>query len=166
MSNIVKIKNVLSNTTEWICIFLVAILTILSVVSVFLRYILNVVFVQTEELITFLFVVTCFLGSVSVMNKGEHVSVSLIQSKVSPKFQKIIMCFQFFLIIAINGILIYASIKWIHTNIGYTTPGMKIPYWTVYVFLPISCGLSGIVAFLKLIIMLKTSYTSENTIEV
>lgn len=151
MKYIESIKKALAKGTEWVCVFMVALLTILSIVSVVLRYIFNIVFIQTEELITFLFVATCFLGAVSVMYKKEHVGVALIQAKMPKKVQKVMVVLQYIIIIAVNFLLIYCSYKWIRTNIGYTTPGLRIPYWTVYIVLPISCLLSAIVAILQLI---------------
>lgn len=151
MKYIESIKKALAKGTEWVCVALVALLTILSILSVVLRYVFNIVFIQTEELITFLFVATCFLGGVSVMYKKEHVSVALIQSKMPPKVQKVMVIFQYIIIVAVNCLLIYCSFRWIRTNIGYTTPGLRVPYWTVYIIVPISCFLSAIVAALQLV---------------
>ena len=130
---------------------LVALLTILSIGAVFLRYCFGIVFIQTEELITFLFIATVFLGSVTVMYQKEHVSVTLLQMKAPPALQKLMRIFQYIIIIAVNALIFYASILWIATNMNFLTPGLRIPYWIIYVVVPISCILSGIIAFIDLV---------------
>lgn len=145
------LKEKIATVMEWICMALVALLTILSVCAVFLRYCFGIVFIQTEELITFLFIATVFLGSVTVMYKKEHVSVSLLQMKAPHVLQRLMRVFQYIVIIAVNALIFYASILWIGTNMNFLTPGLRIPYWIIYVVVPISCVLSGIIALIDLV---------------
>lgn len=145
------LKEKIATLMEWICMGLVALLTILSICAVFMRYCFGIVFIQTEELITFLFIATVFLGSVTVMYKKEHVSVTLLQMKAPPALEKLMRIFQYIVIIAVNALIFYASILWIATNMNFLTPGLRIPYWIIYVVVPISCMLSGIIAFIDLV---------------
>lgn len=149
-----KIKLFIAKTTEWICMTLVAVLTLSTIISVFLRYVLGRTFIQQEELSTFLFVAAVFLGTATVMHEREHVSVTILQSAMPPTVQKIMMIFQYIVIILVQILLVYASKVWISTNMDFLTPGLRIPYWTIYSLLPISCILSAIVAVIDLIGML------------
>lgn len=64
-----KIKDILARAMETICVVLIMALTILSIGAVFLRYAFDITFIQNEELITFLFTGTVFLGIVPVLQK-------------------------------------------------------------------------------------------------
>ena len=55
------------------------------------------------------------------------------------------------MMIAIQIVLLYASNKWISTNKSFPTPGLRIPYWTVYIMLPISCFFNMIIQIIDLI---------------
>jgi len=138
---------------EWIGVVLVALLTVLSIIAVILRYFFEIVFIQTEELITFLFIATVFLGSVVVMYHKEHVSVTLFQMYMPRPIQKLMRVFQYIVMIAVNILLLYASAKWIMTNMNFLTPGLRIPYWCIYAVVPISCTLTSVVAIIDLIEM-------------
>ena len=83
MKTLEKIKQVISDTMLLICAVLVAACTLLAAAAVILRYFFNIVFIQTEELITFLFIAIVFLGIVPVIQRKEHVAVALIQNMMS-----------------------------------------------------------------------------------
>lgn len=148
------IQKFIYKAMEWVGIVLVALLTILSICSVILRYCFNTVFIQTEELITFLFIATVFLGSAVVMYKKEHVSVTLLQMYMPRFVQKIMSIFQYVLMIAVNILLVYASSKWIVTNMNFLTPGLRIPYWVIYIVVPVGCVLSSVIAAIDLLKMI------------
>ena len=151
MTTLNKIKDVIAKVFEWICVVLITLLTILSVVSVVLRYVFGITFIQQEELITFLFVIATFLGTIVVMNQKSHVSVALLQMNMPIPVQKAMEIFKYIVMIAIQVVLLYASQKWIATNQSFLTPGLRILYWTVYIMLPISCFFSMIIQIIDLI---------------
>ena len=130
-------------------------------VSVILRYAQNIVFIQAEELITFLFVASVFLGTVTVIQKNEHVNVTQIQNNIYGPARKALIIFQYIAIIAVQVIFVYASYYWISTNLTFKTPGLRIPFWTVYWVVPFSAALSGIVALIDLIETILTPASAE-----
>lgn len=155
------VKNALSRSVEWVCVVLILALTILSIISVIMRYALNIVFIQTEELITFLFVASVFLGTVTVMQKKEHVNVTQIQNNVSGWARKALVIFQYIVVIAVQIIFVYASYHWISTNISFKTPGLRIPFWTIYWVVPFSAVLSAVIAVIDLIETILTPTSAE-----
>ena len=156
-----KIKDVLTKAMEAICIFLISALTILSIVAVFLRYAFDVTFIQNEELITFLFVASVFLGIVPVLQKKEHVNVTQIQNNLSGMARKCLIIFQYVVIIAVQLIFIYASYYWISTNLSFKTPGLRIPYWVVYWVVPFSALLSGVIGVIDLVEVILTPASAK-----
>lgn len=163
MTTLNNIKSFIAKTMEWICVVLAALLTISTIIAVFCRYALGRTFIQQEELSTFLFVAIVFLGTPKVMNAREHVSVSIVQMNMPPAVQKFMTVIQYIVIIAVQVLLVRASVVWISTNMDFLTPGLRIPYWTIYSVLPIGCILSAIVAAIDLIGMLLPSGKKEES---
>lgn len=156
-----KLKFFLASTMEWVSVFLIVLLTALSIITVILRYCFDTVFIQAEELITFLFVGVVFLGLAPVIYKKEHVSVSLIQNAFHGWTRKLLIMVQSIVVIGIQVLLIYASYYWISTNLDFRTPGLKIPFWTVYWVVPFSSLLTGIIAAIDLIETICTPVSAE-----
>lgn len=156
MALLENVKKYIAKAMEWICVVLVFVLTVLTVFAVIMRYVFHRTYIQQEELITFLFVFTVFFATVPVMNAKEHVSIALIENRVPPVPRKIMKIFQYVVIIVVQCLLLYASKKWIETNMNFPTPGLRIPYWTVYISLPLSCALNCVVALIDLIGIVRT----------
>ena len=151
MKTLEKIKQVISDTMLLICAVLVAACTLLAAAAVILRYFFNIVFIQTEELITFLFIAIVFPGIVPVIQRKEHVAVALIQNMMSGYARKALIIFQYAVIIVVQVVFLYASYYWIRTNSNFLTPGLRIPYQTIYMLVPVSSFLSGVIAVIDLI---------------
>ena len=156
-----RIKHFLAASMEWGCVILIALLTILSIISVVLRYCFDIVFIQAEELITFLFVGSVFLGLIPVIYKKEHINVALIQNALHGHARKALIAIQHVVIIVIQALFIYASYYWISTNLTFLTPGLKIPFWTVYWVVPFCSLLSGSIAAIDLIEIILTPASAE-----
>lgn len=156
-----RIKHFLAASMEWVCVCLIALLTVMSIVSVVLRYCFDIVFIQAEELITFLFVGAVFLGLIPVIYKKEHINVALIQNLFHGHGRKTLMIVQHIIIIAIQALFIYASYYWIATNLTFQTPGLRVPFWTVYWVVPFSSLLTGIIAAIDLIEIILTPASAE-----
>ena len=156
-----KIKDILARAMETICVVLIMALTILSIGAVFLRYAFDITFIQNEELITFLFTGTVFLGIVPVLQKKEHVNVTQIQNCVSGMARKCLIVFQYVVIITVQILFLYASYYWISTNLSFKTPGLRIPYWVVYWVVPFGSLLSAVIGIIDLIETILTPASAE-----
>ena len=66
---------------DLLCIFLMAILAVMVILSVYLRYVHNMTFVWAEEAISFVFIATTYLGVVIGVRDNEHISISVIKDK-------------------------------------------------------------------------------------
>lgn len=151
-----KVKKGIAQVMEWLCVIFVSGCTLLSVISVILRYCVGVVFIQTEELITFLFIAVVFLGIVPVMCRKEHISVALIQNALPRPVRKTLIVVQYLIIVLVQVLFLYASYYWISTNLGFLTPGLHIPYFVIYLVVPVSAFLTGIIAVIDLVEIIVT----------
>jgi TRAP-type C4-dicarboxylate transport system permease small subunit len=111
---------------------------ILVILTVLLRYVFNIVFNWTEELIVFLFIGTTFFGIIIGVKENEHIKISLLKDRLPEKIRMvldiIICCID---IIVVMGSA-YFSINWIQKVGRPLTSGLKIPYAAIYMILPIS----------------------------
>ncbi len=123
---------------------LMSAVVILVIMTVFLRYIFNVAFNWTEELIIFLFIATTYFGIIIGVKEDEHIKISLLKDKLPAKikivFDIVICCID---IIVVLGSAYY-SINWIQKVGKPLTSGLKIPYASIYMILPIAFVLVAI----------------------
>jgi TRAP-type C4-dicarboxylate transport system permease small subunit len=123
---------------------LMSAVVLLVIATVFLRYIFNITFTWTEELIVFLFIATTYFGSILGVREDEHVKISILKEKMPPKikiiFEILISCIIISVIVA-SAIL---SRDWIIRAGRPLSPGIKIPYFSIYIILPIAFVLIAI----------------------
>lgn len=135
------------------------ILTGLMVLFVFLNVILRTFFnsglTWSEELARYLFVYVTYIGAISAMRSGEHMSVDTLISRVSPKMQLTFYVLAQTLIAAIMCILITGSIRMVLQNTQSRTAALGIPYSILY-FSGILTGISiAVIAISNIIYAIK-----------
>jgi len=128
-----------------LCMFFMSTMTILVILSVFLRYFFNITYVWSEELITMLFVAASFLGCTIAIKQKEHIVVDFIFSALPPLAAKVLRIIISLCNIFVQVILIDAAITWISVNGNSPTAGMRLPTYIFYSILPISFG--GIILY-------------------
>lgn len=113
-------------------------LVLLVIVSVFLRYIFNISFNWTEELIVFVFIATTYFGIILGIRWDEHIKVTILKDKMPSKV-KISLEVLISLITLITVIAAaYLSFGWIEKVGGKVTSGLKLKFSTVYYMFTVS----------------------------
>ncbi len=108
------------------------------ILSVFLRYLFNVVFNWTEELIVFLFIATTYFGIIMGIKWDEHIKVSLLIDKLPRKIGIVFEIFISVVTVITVAAAAYLSVGWIETVGAKISSGLKIHYSTIYYMLTIS----------------------------
>ena len=101
--------------------------------SVFLRYVLNIAFAWSEELLTVVFIATSFFGAALGIREREHISINFFE-KSSLKLKKTIN--------TIAIVVFIKSLEWIQRVGGVPSPATGIPNGTFYLFVPISFAIT------------------------
>jgi TRAP-type C4-dicarboxylate transport system permease small subunit len=158
-----KIVNFVSKIIDILSLIVISTMTILVITAVFLRYCFNITFVQTEELISFLFIVIIFLGFVIVMREDEHVKVDYFIDKLPAWLNKPARVFVNLIIIVVNFFLFWISIKWIGRSGHVLSPGLRIPLGYIYIFVPFSAFFAIIYGFINIF---KLIFDKKNNKEV
>ncbi len=161
MKHLAKLNKHIATGMEWVSIVMISGVVILSITAVILRYVFNIVFIQQEEAITFLFIASVFFGLPPIMYRKTHVSVDLLQDALSPKKKRILKIIQYVIVSVVHIVLVYSSFSMNKTNKNFLTPGLRIPFWTIYSVFPIGIALSFIISVSQLIEYITAPFTTD-----
>ena len=116
---------------EFICVHLMALMALLVILTVILRYIFNIGFMWVTELITYLFIFNIFFGTaIEIINKG-HIAIDVFLKRMPKNVQHIINVITEIIIIIVQVQIIRSSIEWISKTGSVLTPGLNMP--SVYI---------------------------------
>ena len=125
--------------------------TLLVLMNVFLRYFMNTGIYWSEEVATMCFVWCIFVGSASAYKNGAHLGVDLLVKKLPKVPRAIVKIIVDILLIAINGYILYLSIKFVSTSYQKPTAVLAISSAWVSSSLIVGFGLTTIYAIRDLI---------------
>ncbi len=133
-------------------IAMTAILATGVIISVILRYVFSIAFVQSEELLTMVFVATTFFGAALGLRESEHIAVSNFVSAMPTKARKVFAVIGQVVIILVSMGMIYYSYRMIMKVGKVPSPATGIPRGYYYAMIPITFLLTifyGVVNILK-----------------
>ncbi|TCO74545.1 TRAP transporter small permease [Marinisporobacter balticus] len=145
-----KFDACLTKIISWSCIFLMGLLTIFVITSVFLRYVCSISFVWAEELITFLFLATTYFGLVIGVRDNEHICIAFLSEKLNGKGKTVLGILIGIVIIFVQIIIVKESIHWIDQVGNVLSPGLRIPNKYIYYMMPTSCILVVVYEIIKI----------------
>ncbi|MCF7943643.1 MAG: TRAP transporter small permease [Spirochaetia bacterium] len=140
-------------------------ITILVVIlNVILRYLFQGGLFWVEEVATASFIWSVFIGAAAAYKYKMHIGIDLITKLFSERVREIIAMIISFLMIVINGYIMYLSVLMIQANKLKRTPVLDIP--AVYVNFAITVGfglitIHAIQFFIKEIQLFFTSPTNS-----
>lgn len=117
---------------------IMAVMCTMVILSVVLRYIFNLTYVWSEELIILLFISTTYFGSILCVKEKEHIDIPFLRDKASSNVGFVMDIFVCLVNITIQIALAYISLNWIKKTGSSITVGLKIPYYYIYSLFPIS----------------------------
>lgn len=131
-------------------IILMGTMATMVVLSVIMRYVFNLTYVWSEELIIYLFVATTYFGSILCVREMEHIDIPFLWGIMPKAGKHIIDVFVGLVNITIQIGLAYFSYTWIEKTGSSLTTGMYIPLYTVYIMFPICFFLMAIYTFKRI----------------
>ena len=124
-----------------ILIVLMSVMTIDVLWGVFTRYVVGTQASWTEELARFLLIWIGLLGAAYASGEKMHLSIDLLQPKLSDEQHKIVQkLINLIIIIFVLGVLVIGGIRLIYVTkvLGQISPALQLPMSLVYSVLPIS----------------------------
>ena len=115
---------------------LTGIVTGCMVLFVFLNVVLRIFFnsglTWSEELSRYLFVFVTYIGAISAMRAGDHMTVDILTAKASSRVQMVLYVVSQAIITALMCILVHGSVKMVIQNVASRTAALGISYALLY----------------------------------
>jgi TRAP-type C4-dicarboxylate transport system permease small subunit len=127
----------------------------LVVTQVLLRYGFRESIGGANELATILFAYTSALGIAVGIAKRDHMAISWFTERLSPRWRRTIDILGLVLLLGLNLVIFYYSIKWIGATGSRMISVLQVPRWTSQIAIPIGTGASAVFCFIKLYLGLK-----------
>ncbi len=124
---------------------LVAVMTVLVIIQVFFRYVLNDSFTWTEELARFMMVWTTFISAPVAYRLGSNVSLDIIYNRFTGRAHHFLTILLTIAAFCSLGLLFYLSLTLVGRGMKSTATSLPIKMAFIYVSLPIGLGLTMLV---------------------
>ena len=123
-----------------VTLFFFLILSI-TITLVIMRYGFNAAIIGGNEAMNYLFIYTTALGAAVSIGSGEHIKISFLVDKLKARSRKVVNIVNYLLVGFINAVMIWYSLRWIHSTGYFESPVLRIPNWLVQVSVPLGCSL-------------------------
>lgn len=134
-------KKILDKILGISLVILMAIIVLTVLWQIFSRFILNSPSSYTEEIARYLLIWIGILGAAYASGQKEHLSINIIQEKLSPKNRKVLLiCINILIIAFCLLALVIGGGNLVYTNyvLGQNSAALHLPLAFVYMVLPIS----------------------------
>src|SRR4051812_35228076 len=132
----------------------VALLTAVEVLVLFAgvvsRYVFRNPFVWSDELASILFLWLAMLGAVVAFRRSEHMRMSTLVARASPRWRIFFEAFAVGLAVAFLILILHPAIEYAIDEAAIVTPAMEIPNIWRAMALPVGCALMLLFAVLRL----------------
>lgn len=121
-----SLKFILQNLEDLVASAFLIVTTILVIINIIMRYILNSGLVWSEEVATGCFVWSVFIGAVAVFKHRGHVGVDLLVKRFPAALQKVVRLLTDLILVVLNGYMAYLSVLYIQTSYTKMTPVLGV----------------------------------------
>ena len=146
-----NLSNILMKGLEILVVVILAIMSLLVIVNVGLRFAFSSGIVVSEELSRFLFIWVVFLGSILAMKNDGHIYVDFIRKALPLKIQSFIKLFCYLAMLYCCYLLCVGSYELYEFNMEDLSPVAQIPLGYIYISGSIGAIGMGIILFFKII---------------
>jgi len=130
-----------------------AVLCIITMANVVVRYFTNFSFAFTEEISVSLMVLMTLVGAATAFRSGSHISVTLLLDRLPPAARRFAQVFVLAACCVMFGVLAWygARMAWDDFRYEVTSPALGLPQWIYSIWLP----LLSLLIVLRLLQMLR-----------
>jgi TRAP-type C4-dicarboxylate transport system permease small subunit len=128
---------------EILVIILLAGMSIIIGIQVFMRYVLKSSLSWSEELARYMFIWMIYIGISYGVKKDKHVKIEAVLTVLSSFWKKVLIIISDLLFLFFAVIIVIKSFEVSNTiqNLGQLSPGMELPMWIVYMAVPVEFSL-------------------------
>jgi TRAP-type C4-dicarboxylate transport system permease small subunit len=130
-----------------------AVMTAVVIVEVIARYALNAPLIWSNEVATYLFIYSVFLGGSVALKRKELMDVQFIRDRCPPALQWLMAQLGYAIIVGFTLVGALYAVELILTSLrtGTISPALEIPMLYVYLPIPAGFGLMGFFSFVHLV---------------
>ena len=136
-------------------------LFLMVILLVGLRYIFNSSITGANEIITILFIYTTAIGSAIAVGQRSHISINILEGKLSQAWANFLVNLQLVLVGLINLIIAWFSITWISKTGDNLMPTLGVTRSVVQISIPLGCGFAILYCITSSIVGLDKKNTSD-----
>ncbi|RRN05402.1 TRAP transporter small permease [Bibersteinia trehalosi] len=154
-----KVIHYTSKTLEFFVVAILATMSCLVFLNVVLRYGFNSSINITEEVSRYLFIWLTFLGAVLAFNANQHVKVTILTARLSPKKQRVLQLLTDTLMLFCCYLMVQGSFVQFQLNLDNIAPISGIPTGITY--------LAGLIAgaFIALLLIIRLGSTMRQIMQ-
>jgi len=134
---------ILDRLEEWLILSFMAAATLVTFVSVMMRYLMGTGFTWATELTIYLFIWMAKFGAAYGVRTGIHVGVDYVVNKAEGAKKRALIITGISLGIIFTGVIAFFGARWvvfIHGT-GQISPDLEWPMWIIYLAIPFGSGL-------------------------
>lgn len=160
------LDNIVSKIEEIFAVTAFSAMSIITILAVFFRYALNSPIIWSEEASRYLMVWGILIGVSIATRQSAHLGIDVFVSFAPKKVQKALIIISNLLLILTYAALVVLSVQFIMMAIktGNVSPLLRIPFWILYLCLPIGFGLSFIRGTQVLIDIIKNKEVEKDEV--
>ena len=151
------LDKIVSKFEELIAVIGLSAMTVITLVAVFFRYVLKDPIIWSEEAARYLMVWSTMLGISIATRQKAHLGIDIFISMAPKKIQRGLEIFSTLMMIVMFVFLAIISIVFIQSAIrtGNVSPMLRIPFYIIYLALPLGFGLGAIRSIQDLVDVIK-----------
>ena len=134
-------KRLVDRILEWICVILLALMTILVTYQVIVRYVFNSPNAYTESLSKYMFVWMILYASAYVFGLREHMNIGFVRDKMPTRFRIAVeMSGELVIALFASGVMLYGGFKQSMAQMIQLDAALRIPIGIIYSAVPVSAA--------------------------
>lgn len=129
----------LSKALEWVIVFIMIVILIITTANVFARYVFRAPIFWTDELNLTLFVWLVFIGTAVAVKHQEHMNIDFFMSFLKKKMQSIIALIINILIVTTIIFILIGGFYMTLMSAAQSSPSLPVSRIWSFIPIPISC---------------------------
>ena len=135
---LMKVESVLTRIVDVVLAILFVAIFIMVFYQVVLRYAFNSSIFGTAEVFTMLFAYASALGSAVMVRNREHIKIAVFIERLSPKWRKAVLTFDYVLIAVFSYFIVQESVPWLMSIRTFRSPVTGISRAVESITIPIA----------------------------
>ncbi len=135
-----KVTKVIDKAEDICLVVMFALMVFFIFLQVIMRFVVGHSLVWSEELGKFIFVWLSWLGISIGERRNEHIKITLLTDRFSPKWQKVFEIVAYLVLLVILGVIIYYSVILVEFQVKVKYAGIKISTSWGYLSLLLGCS--------------------------